>query len=131
MMYQCSERRAGEMDKLSMLQSFFDGPIRNPVVGTGHIALFCAIVNLTEPGKKEAKFWRRELMALAKIFGKTTFSNCIMDLDKLGCIEYLPSRNHRCKSIAIVKLGSENVRLDECRNRNERRFADLPHAVIG
>lgn len=85
------------------LSIFFKVVCSDPRIGVSHISLYCAIFHLMQLQKSDPiHFMSDELMKVAKIAGLATFYKCLKDLHEQGYIRYIPSYNHRRKSMIYL-----------------------------
>jgi|GEM_PF-846781 len=83
---------------------FFERVSEDPRIGTTHIGLFAAIVQLySEDGLRVPVPIRRSaVMKCAKISGIATYHKCLRDLAASGCIRYTPSYDPAVESTVQV-----------------------------
>ena len=84
------------MKQLNALARFMIQVAKNTEILPTHISLYLALFlswkqnNFCEP----FPFYRKDLMALARINSIATYHKCIKDLSNMGVIGYLPSYNY-------------------------------------
>jgi hypothetical protein len=89
------------------LTEFFNAIKEDNRITTGHISLYMALFESWNRNdfKNPVFITRKQVMETAKISGIATFHKCIKDLDELGYISYLPSRNPAVNSrVYLLKV---------------------------
>ncbi|MUG03784.1 hypothetical protein ECC01_22805, partial [Bacillus tequilensis] len=83
-----------------VLQTFFEGVVRDPRVGTTHIALFGALYQRwVEAGSVDpVQAYSHEVMPAAKIYSSSTYHRVLRELDAYGYLQYEPSYNRLRRS---------------------------------
>lgn len=83
------------MENLKSLNFFFDAIRNNGRVGTTHIGVYAALLQLKadQGGQEPITFFSGDVMKVAKIASPTTFHRCIRDLADYGLIRYERSYN--------------------------------------
>ena len=81
------------MEQLKSLSEFFVAIEHDPRIGTTHIGIYAALLqywkahNFTNP----IQVYSYEIMYLAKVSTRSTYSKVIKDLSECGYIKYQPS----------------------------------------
>lgn len=81
------------MNYVTHLNYWFDLANSSKQIKRSHFCLYMGLFQLWNESRfsKEIKVNRRHLMELGKIGSKTTFSDCMKDLEKWGLIRYKPT----------------------------------------
>lgn len=93
------------MEQLKPMTDFFSGIATDPRIGSTHIALFSAIMNLyIQSGyQNPLVVYRCILMPSAKIFGLGTFHKTIRELNEYGYLKYESSFNRKGSKIFLLQ----------------------------
>lgn len=89
------------------IQIFLDKAHSDPRIGTTHIALYLAILNMWYLNSGDLAVYNRQVMKLAKISSTSTYSKLLKDLTEGGYIVFEPSYYKKTPStLAIIDFGS-------------------------
>jgi DNA-binding IclR family transcriptional regulator len=91
------------MDTAKTLLRFFSAISDDARIGSTHISVFMALLNMSvSNGKNPVAFKRQDIMRFAKISARDTYNRCMNDLADYGYISYQPSSNGYCLSYAFL-----------------------------
>lgn len=110
------------MDINDVLKSFLDRAVKDPRVGTIHIALYVTIVQIwVEQGRKDRlHLFSYQGMERAKIASRCTYSRVINDLKDFGFLHYEPSLYKQKGSMISIPIKELNKEKDEGYGKERR-----------
>ncbi|WP_321346130.1 hypothetical protein [uncultured Draconibacterium sp.] len=97
------------MNYIRHLRGFFDHLETDSNITSQHISLYMALFNLWNLNRFRDQFEinRQDVMAMARIGSKTTYSNCMKELNDWGYIRYSPRANrYQVSKVSCTRFGT-------------------------
>lgn len=97
------------MNYIRHLRGFFDHLEQDANITAQHISLYMALFNLWNLNRFREQFEinRQDVMAMARIGSKSTYSKCMKELDDWGYIRYFPSANrYQVSKVSCTRFGT-------------------------
>nr|WP_319512003.1 hypothetical protein [uncultured Draconibacterium sp.] len=97
------------MNYIRHLRGFFDHLEQDANITAQHISLYMALFNLWNLNRFREQFEinRLDVMAMARIGSKSTYSKCMKELDDWGYIRYSPGANrYQVSKVSCTKFGT-------------------------
>lgn len=94
---------------MATLNEIFHLLIDDRRIGSRHISVFLALLQLKEREPREGPFYirREEVMRFGKIQGRTTYYRVMGELDAWGYIEYWPSCRNEGRTKVFLPVTAE------------------------
>ena len=97
------------MNYIRHLRGFFDHLETDANITSQHISLYMALFNLWNLNRFRDQFEinRQDVMAMARIGSKTTYSKCMKELNDWGYIRYSPGANrYQVSRVSCTRFGT-------------------------
>ena len=97
------------MNYIRHLRGFFDHLETDANITSQHISLYMALFNLWNLNRFRDQFEinRQDVMAMARIGSKTTYSKCMKELNDWGYIRYSPGANrYQVSKVSCTRFGT-------------------------
>ncbi|WP_303919451.1 hypothetical protein [Draconibacterium sediminis] len=97
------------MNYIRHLRGFFDHLEQDANISSQHISLYMALFNLWNLNRFREQFEinRQDVMAMARIGSKTTYSKCMKELNDWGYIRYSPGANrYQVSKVSCTRFGT-------------------------
>jgi hypothetical protein len=101
------------MSSWEVLQSFLDASKEDPRITPFHVSLYVAIFYAwTMSGSGDPLILcKSAIMPLAKIQARSTYNQCLRDLNAFGYILYMPSYDPRGRTVVFLEIDHSAIRM--------------------
>ena len=97
------------MNYIRHLRGFFEHLEQDANITSQHISLYMTLFNLWNLNRFREQFEinRQDVMAMARIGSKSTYSKCMKELDDWGYIRYSPGANrYQVSKVSCTRFGT-------------------------